>query len=200
MKFGRVTDNDFGKNPLNFGHDRDHDLDLRSGRNTFSFKNVTCCFKSITCWSCGHYMMPLQDAATSFRRTFGHERKDIQRLTSVSRKQYRGTERRMAQVVYSFNIYYCGISALWVPFFLVPYVSNCALWNSSMNRATISSQNIAKTVFTMNCIHSSMALIKSGLAMVRTGILWLVMSDTFWDRWFPGLLLPRWYALGFLKG
>ena len=37
MKFGRMTDNDIGKNPLNFGHDPDHDPDPRSGRNTLSF-------------------------------------------------------------------------------------------------------------------------------------------------------------------
>ena len=42
MKFGRMADNVIGKNPLNFGHDPDHDPDLRPGRNAFSFKSVTC--------------------------------------------------------------------------------------------------------------------------------------------------------------
>ena len=53
MKFGSMTDNDVGKNPLKFGHDPDHYSHLRSERNTFSFKSIACCFKSITCWSCG---------------------------------------------------------------------------------------------------------------------------------------------------
>ena len=53
MKFGSITDNGIGQKPLNFGHDPDHDPDLGCGRNTVSFKTVTCCFKSITCWLCG---------------------------------------------------------------------------------------------------------------------------------------------------
>ena len=41
MKFGSMTDNDIGKSPINFGHDRGHDPDPRSGKNDFSFKNIT---------------------------------------------------------------------------------------------------------------------------------------------------------------
>ena len=47
MKFGSMTDNDMEKIPLNFGHYPDHDPDLSSGKNTFTFK-------SITRWSCGY--------------------------------------------------------------------------------------------------------------------------------------------------
>ena len=38
MKFGSVTDNDIGKNQLNFGHDPDHGTEPRSGRNAFQFQ------------------------------------------------------------------------------------------------------------------------------------------------------------------
>ena len=48
MKFGSMTDNNIGKNPLKFGDDPD----LRPGRNTFNFN-------SITCWLCGRQIMLL---------------------------------------------------------------------------------------------------------------------------------------------
>ena len=69
-------------------------------------------------------MWPLHNATSSFARTSGRERNIIRRLTSVSRKKCRGTERRISPVVYNFIILFCGVCALRVPFFLVNSVKH----------------------------------------------------------------------------
>ena len=60
MKFGSMTDNDNGKNPLNLGHDPRHDPDLGSERNTFSFKSTTCRALETA------HMLPLDSAIASW--------------------------------------------------------------------------------------------------------------------------------------
>ena len=62
---------------------------------------------------------PLDDATTSFWRTFGHERNSIQYLRSASRKQCRGTERCIFAIAHNFITSFVEVFALWVPFFLV---------------------------------------------------------------------------------
>ena len=56
MKFRSTADNDIGKNSLNFGHDPDHDPNLKFRRGIFNFK-------SITCWSCGRWMRATENSS-----------------------------------------------------------------------------------------------------------------------------------------
>ena len=86
MKFGSMTENDIGKNPLSFGHDPD----LKSGRSTFSSKSVT--YFPVTARRC--------------LRAFGRNRTSIQR----------STEQRIAPVACNCYNSFCGICTLRVPF------------------------------------------------------------------------------------
>ena len=52
-------------------------------------------------------------------RTSGRNRTDIQRLTSVSFKICNGIKRRIAPGLHNFNFSFCGVCALWLPFFHV---------------------------------------------------------------------------------
>ena len=111
--FGRITVHDFGKNPLNFGHDLNHDPE-----QNFQFQERSFLFQE-------HSMLvtwPLDDNTALFGRTFRRKRNAIQHLTSVSCKQCRGTKWRIIHVVYTFNIAFYMVCALWVPFFHVRYV------------------------------------------------------------------------------
>ena len=89
-----MTDNDIGKNSLNFGHDPDHDPE--------EILSVSIAYLLV--------MKPLADVYGPLR-SFGRNQTEIYRLTSVSCKKCGDAERRIASVAYNFNIF-CGVCAL----------------------------------------------------------------------------------------
>ena len=83
------------KKTLNFGHDPDHDPE-----EMLSVSRASLVGHLTVRWC-------LRASATTEQllRTFGRNRTKIRRLTSVSNKQCRGTERRIAPAEISFNIF-----------------------------------------------------------------------------------------------
>ena len=50
MKFGRMTDSDIGKNPLNFVHDPDYDYGSEIQKKYFQFQERNLLFQEHNLW------------------------------------------------------------------------------------------------------------------------------------------------------